>query len=439
MSMAAGLVCAFVGVASADDAARGVDVSEWQGNVDWKAVAQSGVSFGLTRVSDGLGHQDPTFAQNWAGMQQAGIARGAYQYFEPSEDPVAQADLLVNTMGKLGPNDFPPVLDFETTNGLGPAQLQSAIDAWVNEVKKKTGVTPLIYCSPGFWNGLGLSVPPGAELWEADWGPTPEGANGWNGYRFWQQSDSGNVPGISGAVDTDVFNGDPAALKAWIASRQPGPPPPPPAESLVVRVGPNEGLPSVPGETAIVGTDALAQLVRSIADPARKDGKKGKIAKITIDLSGLDAADAQRQFVNQLATLFGKSSVESEIGQELANAANMKEGIEAQGELAGTTGTLAAMLRARGLTPADVFTPDATIVVTGLLQGSTRIDASLAALLPKGGRVVDETQQAGEPTQPARVTFGSWSPTPPPQTLELKAPPAQSPGFLSALEKTNNK
>ncbi|HZV01381.1 MAG TPA: GH25 family lysozyme, partial [Planctomycetota bacterium] len=238
MSMAAGLVCAFIGVASADDAARGVDVSEWQGNVDWKAVAQSGVSFGLTRVSDGLGHQDPTFAQNWAGMQQAGIARGAYQYFEPSEDPVAQADLLVSTMGKLGPNDFPPVLDFETTNGLGPAQLQSAINAWVNEVKAKTGVTPLIYCSPGFWNGLGLSVPPGAELWEADWGPTPEGANGWNGYRFWQQSDSGNVPGISGAVDTDVFNGNVAALKAWIASRQPGPPPPPPAESLVVRVGP---------------------------------------------------------------------------------------------------------------------------------------------------------------------------------------------------------
>ncbi|HZV03331.1 MAG TPA: hypothetical protein VFF73_41890, partial [Planctomycetota bacterium] len=183
--------------------------------------------------------------------------------------------------------------------------------------------------------------------------------------------------------------------------------------------------------------DALAQLVAAIADPARKEGKKGKIAKITIDLSALDAADAQRQFVNQLATLFGKSSVEAEIGQDLANAANIKEGIEAQGELNGATGSLAAVLKARGLKPTDVFTPDATIVVTGLLHGSSQIDASLAALLPKGGRVVDETQQAGEPTQPPRVTFGTWSPAPPPRTLELKAPPTQSPGFLKALEKTN--
>src|SRR5262249_9198422 len=88
-------------VCAAGATVKGVDVSVYQGNIDWATVKASGIAFAIARVSDGT-FMDTKFDQNWAGMKNNGIVRGAYQFFEPGEDPVTQANIMINKLGVLG-------------------------------------------------------------------------------------------------------------------------------------------------------------------------------------------------------------------------------------------------------------------------------------------------------------------------------------------------
>ena len=198
---------------------EGVDVSEFQGSINWNSVHSSGRDFAITRVSDGTGHLDPTFAANWAGIKAAGMVRGVYQFFEGTESGTAQADLLIQQVGTLGADDLPPVADVEVLDGASGSQLVSNLAAWVAEIKAKTGRTPMIYTAPGFWNGLPSTGQfSGEVLWVANWGVScPDTPTPWTAWKFWQYDDgqaTPNVPGISGAVDKDKFNGSLAQLQA---------------------------------------------------------------------------------------------------------------------------------------------------------------------------------------------------------------------------------
>src|SRR4051812_18132772 len=99
ISFAAASRARAVVVCPGPDAVYGIVVSEFQGNINWAQVKAAGKAFAIIRVSDGTGHLDPFFAQNWAGAKAAGLIRGAYQFFEPGGDPVAQANLLLQHMG----------------------------------------------------------------------------------------------------------------------------------------------------------------------------------------------------------------------------------------------------------------------------------------------------------------------------------------------------
>src|SRR4051812_32614939 len=71
----------------------GIDVSYYQGTIDWGAVKASGREFAITRINDG-NFMDPKFDENWAGIKAAGMIRGAYQFFRPGMDASAQADVV---------------------------------------------------------------------------------------------------------------------------------------------------------------------------------------------------------------------------------------------------------------------------------------------------------------------------------------------------------
>src|SRR5215831_17896385 len=89
-------------VCPAGPTVSGIDVSEWQQGIDWNAVAGAGYTFAITRIGDGL-YQDPYFAGNWSAIQSVGMIRGAYLFYEPNDDPVAQANLVIANVGQLGP------------------------------------------------------------------------------------------------------------------------------------------------------------------------------------------------------------------------------------------------------------------------------------------------------------------------------------------------
>src|SRR6478609_8516191 len=81
------------------DAVHGIDVSSYETSIDWPMAKASGIDFAFIRVSDGLQYRDPKFATYWPDAKAAGLMRGAYQFFRPQQDPIAQADLLLNAIG----------------------------------------------------------------------------------------------------------------------------------------------------------------------------------------------------------------------------------------------------------------------------------------------------------------------------------------------------
>lgn len=196
---------------------RGIDVSYHQDAIHWARVRRAGVHFAFVRASDGGGFPDPRFAANWAGARKAGVLRGAYQYFRPDEDPGGQADLLIAMLGG-DRGELPPVIDVETAGTRSPAQLARAVVRWVERVRARLGVEPIVYTGPDFWRDHGgaadLSRQP---LWLAHYTTgCPLVPPRWTAWTFWQYSERGRVPGISGPVDLDLFAGGREELDALV-------------------------------------------------------------------------------------------------------------------------------------------------------------------------------------------------------------------------------
>jgi GH25 family lysozyme M1 (1,4-beta-N-acetylmuramidase) len=199
---------------------KGIDVSHFQGHIDWPKVAQDGVEFAICKASDGGSWFDPTFRSNIQGAQAAGLLTGAYHFFRPMISPQEQAE---NFMNQLMHVEFPQliVLDLEPSmndgkdewNHLTSQQAWATAESWLDYVQDQIGKVPFVYCSPSFANAKLQMCPFGIyPLWLAKYSTTVP--QGWQNYKIWQYSESGNVPGISGNVDLDQFNGSRADLLA---------------------------------------------------------------------------------------------------------------------------------------------------------------------------------------------------------------------------------
>ena len=187
----------------------GIDVSYHQDKIEWAKVKRAGIRFAFIRVSDGLAVDDPMFAKNWANARANKIARGAYQFFRPEDNAIAQADKMIAALAR-DKGELPPVIDVEVTGGLRPAQVAKQITVWVDRVRARLDVEPIVYTSPDFWRdsvgGADLSAQP---LWVAHYTKgCPRVPAPWTRWSFWQYSKTGRVPGIRGNVDLNVYQGE---------------------------------------------------------------------------------------------------------------------------------------------------------------------------------------------------------------------------------------
>jgi hypothetical protein len=160
---------------------------------------------------------DPKFATYWAGAKQAGLVRGAYQFFRPNQSVTAQADLMIAAIGTPQPGDLPPIIDVEATGGASPSALAAKVHTWVDRVKQATGIAPIVYTGKYFWRdqvgGANLGTNP---LWIAQYtSQCPDLPRPWTTWAFWQHSEKGRVAGITGDVDLDTFNGSLDELQAF--------------------------------------------------------------------------------------------------------------------------------------------------------------------------------------------------------------------------------
>jgi len=195
---------------------HGIDVSRYQRYISWPAVSSMEVlgiklGFCFIKATRGTGHVDPQFNRNWRKSKQAGMVRGAYHFFTPTQSGAEQARHFLRTVS-LAPGDLPPVLDIEVAGGVSPDRLRKEVLLWLTTVEKATGIRPLLYTNVGFYRRyLGRSFDQ-YPLWVAHYYQRgqPSISRGW---AFWQHSDVGRVNGIEGPVDFNVFNGDSTAFR----------------------------------------------------------------------------------------------------------------------------------------------------------------------------------------------------------------------------------
>ena len=185
--------------------ARGVDVSSYQGVINWQAVATDDVSFAFIRCGTTNTGVDQMLDANAIGAASVGIPFGLYyRTYAPNEEIAKlEATYTVLCAQKYGAT-LPLVMDIEgsTLAALGTEQLQKNIQAFC-DVVRASGYTPMVYSSKSFMNTYIKSTP--CDKWIAQYGDNFTYAGG--GARYWQCSSHGWVNGIEGRVDIDFrFN-----------------------------------------------------------------------------------------------------------------------------------------------------------------------------------------------------------------------------------------
>ncbi len=188
----------------------GIDVSKWQGTINWAQVKGAGVQYAFIRVSDGITTIDEKFPANWAGAKANNIPRGVYQFFRPNRDAIEQAQIVIDHLDMYGMGELPPVIDVEATGDQTPAVVAQQVGLWIDEIETTLGVRPIIYSGSYFWDdNVKSSAFSDYPFWIAHYtsASCPRLPAAWSDWTFWQYSSSGTVAGISGDCDMNRYAG----------------------------------------------------------------------------------------------------------------------------------------------------------------------------------------------------------------------------------------
>jgi GH25 family lysozyme M1 (1,4-beta-N-acetylmuramidase) len=199
----------------------GIDISAYQGNINWANVAPY-IDFSYTKATEGTYYTNPYFYNQYEGPYSYGVIRGSYHFAIPNNSSgKAQADYFIAHGGGWSADGktLPGALDIEYNPygsecyGLTQSQMVSWVWSFVNEYAYREHAYPAIYSTTDWWttctgnnSGFGKYDP----LWVANYSASHGGTlpRGWGFYTFWQYADHGSLPG-----DQDVFNGYKSQLK----------------------------------------------------------------------------------------------------------------------------------------------------------------------------------------------------------------------------------
>jgi lysozyme len=193
----------------------GVDVSRYQGNIDWQVIASQDITFAFIKATEGSSHQDPNFYVNWQGARESGIYVGAYHFFSFESEGATQAQNFIDTVGELD-GTLPPVVDIEfygdyAENPLSVSETRKILDDLLDTLEAYYGVKPIIYTTTKAYyryisgGGYGDYL-----LWIRNTYKKP-----FMRWTFWQYSDEGKLDGYDGLqadhtemyIDLNVYNG----------------------------------------------------------------------------------------------------------------------------------------------------------------------------------------------------------------------------------------
>ncbi len=199
---------AFAFSQSSEKLYNGIDVSEWQGNIDFGEVARAGIEVVYIRASEGRGYVDPYFRENYEKAKANGLRTGFYHFLTATNVAEAkeEAEFFVSNIKGLEP-DCRLAMDFEVFNGLDVSAINEISRVFLETVENLSGKECVIYSDA--YNARTVFSKELAEdypIWVADYFvEEPESNDKWKFWVGFQYSDRGIINGIDGNVDRDYF------------------------------------------------------------------------------------------------------------------------------------------------------------------------------------------------------------------------------------------
>ncbi len=196
------------------DKVAGIDVSQYQGKINWNDVKfinkKYPIGFVFIRASVGNDCDDLSFKFNWKEAKKHKIIRGAYHYYRPNENSVEQAERFIQLV-KLEKGDLPPVLDIEKL----PVEqsidsLKIGLKRFLKKIDEHYKVKPIIYTNQKYYEDFLEEEFEDYTFWIANYNFIDQKID--DKFLFWQFTEKGKIDGIRYNVDMNVYNGTPKML-----------------------------------------------------------------------------------------------------------------------------------------------------------------------------------------------------------------------------------
>lgn len=187
---------------------RGVDVSYYQGNIDWEVIASQGITFAFLKATEGVDHSDSQFLQNWESAAQSQIYVGAYHFYRFEDSGAQQAQHFIDTVPAVE-NTLPPVIDVELYDTLtekpDAETVQENLHEMLEILEAYYGKTPILYAAPNTYRKYVSVFADDYLIWISNYYYEP-----YMDWTFWQYTDSGVLEGYDGdqeCIDLNVYCG----------------------------------------------------------------------------------------------------------------------------------------------------------------------------------------------------------------------------------------
>ena len=197
------------------DRVFGLDVSQYQGEINWRIVDSIEENFPLNfvfvRATAGKDKVDLQFKKNWVEAKENNFIRGAYHYYRPNENSKEQANNFIATV-KLQKGDLPPVLDIERLpKNQSLDSLKKGLRRWLEMVDAYYKVKPIIYTGEKYYQDFLKEEFSEYTFWIANYNFFVEEIK--EDWLFWQFTEKATIKGINGKVDVNIYNGTPKMLE----------------------------------------------------------------------------------------------------------------------------------------------------------------------------------------------------------------------------------
>jgi len=189
---------------------KGIDISHHQGEIDWEAISNDEIQFAFIKATEGGDHKDKRFEENWKAAKENGIIPSAYHFYSFCKSGTEQAANIISSAPKES-GTLPPAIDLEYSGNCedrpNKAEFIKELAILSDSIFSHYGVRPILYSTPTFYTEYMEGEMLDHFLWARSIFGQPNMSDD-RDWQFWQYTNKGEVAGINGPVDLNVFRGD---------------------------------------------------------------------------------------------------------------------------------------------------------------------------------------------------------------------------------------